>query len=171
MSALAQIPEVQIALKLFAALVVGALIGLNRNLRGKPAGLRTHALVTLSTCLLVIIGLKLEATVGLQRLSVSGLLSEANALSRVIQGILQGIGFLGAGVILRSEGGQRVHGLTTAASIWLSAALGIACGTGLWALVLTGFIFAFAVLAFGGTVERFLHRRLEFLAHDEDNGN
>ncbi len=166
-----QITEIDILLRLMAAMVMGSMIGLNRNLQGKPAGLRTHALVTISTALLVILGIRLEMAFSGPQVAATASFGDANAVSRVIQGILQGIGFLGAGVIMRTESGKRVHGLTTAASVWVSAALGIACGTGYWCIVLTGFFLVFMVLLFGGAVERQLHQRFSFLAHEEDNGN
>ena len=81
------------------------------------------------------------------------------AASRVIQGILTGIGFLGAGVIIRNEKGQHVHGLTTAACVWLTACMGSACGVGEWRLVLLGAPMVFAILVLGGPFERWVHRR------------
>src|SRR5438477_3708370 len=107
------------ALRLMAATAVGALIGLNREMRGKPAGLRTHSLVTLGAALMTLCGVYLS--VG----------EDANATSRVLQGIITGIGFLGVGVIIRDNAGH-VRGLTTAATIWMAAALGIVCGIGYW---------------------------------------
>src|SRR6202521_5797602 len=112
----------QTALRLGAALIVGAILGLNRELHGKPAGLRTHALVSLGAAVATIVALK----------SPGGSLSvDQNAIGRVVQGILTGIGFLGAGVILRDPNGH-VTGLTTAATIWICAVLGLVCGLGYW---------------------------------------
>jgi putative Mg2+ transporter-C (MgtC) family protein len=82
------------------------------------------------------------------------------AVSRVMQGIITGIGFLGAGVILHEESGRRVRGLTTAATIWIVAALGIACGVADWAPVGLGVGFTLAVLVLGGPMERACHRLL-----------
>ena len=113
------------ALRLGAALVVGALFGLNRELHGKPAGLRTHALVTLGAA---------AATVLILRSPEGHFGTDANAISRVVQGILTGVGFLGAGVILRDPAGH-VTGLTTAATIWMCAVLGIVCGLGHWVIL------------------------------------
>ena len=108
------------AVRLGAALILGAIFGLNRELHGKPAGLRTHALVSLGAAVATIVVLK----------SPNGSLPvDPNAIGRVVQGILTGIGFLGAGVILHDPIGH-VTGLTTAATIWICAVLGIACGLG-----------------------------------------
>jgi len=130
-------------LRLGAAIVVGGAIGLNRDLRNKPAGVRTHALVALGSALATI------------------LLADdrdPNAMSRVVQGIITGIGFLGAGVILRREGGRTVRGLTTAASIWVVATLGIACGMGQWVPVAVGSVLTLVVLLLGGPLEDAVHR-------------
>ena len=117
------IPGIQeIILRLGFATVVGGTIGLNRDLHGKPAGLRTHALVTLGAALLALTSLQISTTLG-------G--SVSDSLSRVIQGIVTGIGFLGAGVIIWNQAGH-VHGLTTAATIWMAASLGVVCGVGYW---------------------------------------
>ena len=112
-----------IALRLFAALVVGGLIGLERTSRGRPAGFRTHALVCLSTSLLMLITVYetrwfLGITQG--RISLDP--------TRMAQGIMTGIGFLGAGTIMKE--GSSVRGLTTAASLWITAAIGILVGIG-----------------------------------------
>jgi putative Mg2+ transporter-C (MgtC) family protein len=121
------------------ALLSGAVIGLERQLRHKPAGLRTHMLVSLGSALFALVPL-----------SVLDLQPSADSLSRVIQGIAAGVGFLGAGEILHesSQGAQRpeVHGLTSAAAIWVSAALGIAAGCGLWQLGLIGAVLSFLIL-------------------------
>jgi putative Mg2+ transporter-C (MgtC) family protein len=132
-----------VVLRLGAAVMAGGTIGLNRDLRNKPAGVRTHALVGLGSALVTIL-LADE--------------SDANAVSRVIQGIITGIGFLGAGVILRREGGRTVRGLTTAASVWVVAALGIACGLGRWVTVVVGTVLTLAVLLLGGPLEDMVHR-------------
>ncbi|MDM9381209.1 MgtC/SapB family protein [Chlorogloeopsis sp. ULAP01] len=125
--------------RLCLALLFGAVIGLERELRRKPAGLRTHMLVSLGSALFVL--------VILQTAAVS---PDYDPLSRVIQGVAAGIGFLGAGEILREspEESQRtkVRGLTSAAAIWISAALGIAAGCGLWQLGLISTVLSFLVL-------------------------
>lgn len=136
------------ALRLGAALLVGGLLGLNRELHGKPAGFRTHALVSLGAAVATIVALK----------SPDGsLLVDQNAIGRVVQGILTGIGFLGAGVILRDPSGH-VTGLTTAATIWICAVLGLVCGLGYWhILVITIGLTAFTLL-FGRPLEHLTER-------------
>ncbi len=148
----------EIALRFGAAVVVGGTIGLNRDLRGKPAGVRTHALVSLGSAVVTVVA----ATVAAPALDTA-------AMSRVMQGIITGIGFLGAGVILHEEGGRRVRGLTTAATIWVVAALGIACGVADWAPVGLGVGLTLAVLLLGGPVERACHRLLEGGHRDDRN--
>jgi putative Mg2+ transporter-C (MgtC) family protein len=138
-----------IVLRLSCALVAGGAIGWERQLREKPAGLRTNMLVALGAAVMVLAGLQL-AHAG----AASGTDSAADA-SRIIQGIVGGIGFLGAGTILQSR--HSVHGLTTASALWLSAALGIASGLGLYALALLALIavvLGLLVLAALGFVEQ-----------------
>jgi len=112
-----------VLLRLGAAVFVGALIGIDREIRHKPAGVRTMALVALGSAVFVLAGLE-------------G--STQDSTSRIIQGIVAGVGFLGAGTIMRPHTEESVHGLTTAASIWLAAALGVACGLAFWTLVIVG---------------------------------
>lgn len=128
-----------ITLRLGFALVIGAIIGLERQIRHKPAGLRTHILVSLGSAIFTLIIIQ-----------TGGSQSSHDALSRVIQGIAAGVGFLGAGEIVRQSSQQsqqlEIHGLTSAAAIWVSAALGIAAGCGLWQLGLIGVLLTFLVL-------------------------
>jgi putative Mg2+ transporter-C (MgtC) family protein len=139
---------IDVALRLGAAMLIGAILGINRDLRDKPAGLKTHSLVTIGSALLTMTSIAFATTVGIV---------DPNALSRVIQGIITGIGFLGAGVIMRGEGGN-VRGLTTAATIWLTACLGIACGAGQWLVVGAGFVAVLFILLIGDYVERAIYR-------------
>ena len=139
----------EIFLRLGAAALLGSLVGLNRELKNKSAGLRTHAMVSIGSALAALFALK----------HLGGPF-DANALSRVMQGILTGIGFLGAGVILRSQNGKHVHGLTTAATVWLVAMLGVGCGMGYWVPLLAAALFVFVVLVFGGAVEKRFHQWL-----------
>ena len=81
-------------------------------------------------------------------------------MSRVVQGIITGIGFLGAGVILHRPTGGKVHGLTTAASIWVTAAMGVLCGMGAWPILVVGVSLVLLLLVFGGPVEKWCHKRL-----------
>ena len=138
-----------IALRLLMATLIGSGIGLDRELRGKAAGMRTHALVSLGAALIVVVTIRLTP-VGFEHI---------DAISRAIQGIIAGVGFLGGGAILKSSGqAEIVQGLTTAASIWLVACLGIACGAGQWVASLIGLILALLILIVGRVVERFFHR-------------
>lgn len=132
---------VGISFRLCIALLIGAIIGLERQIRHKPAGLRTHMLVSLGAALFVLIPLQ-----------ISTVPEGRDAISRVIQGVAAGIGFLGAGEILR-ESQQvsklaQVRGLTSAAAIWVCAALGIAAGCGLWQMGLIGAVLSLIVLSF-----------------------
>jgi putative Mg2+ transporter-C (MgtC) family protein len=106
----------QLAVRLVVAGVLGGVIGWNRERTGKPAGLRTHILVALGAAGVVAVSHQ------------SGMTPEG--VARVIQGLLAGIGFLGAGCILKVEKAGEIHGLTTAATIWLTAAIGTAAGLG-----------------------------------------
>ena len=136
------------AVRLGAALILGGMLGLNRELHGKPAGLRTHALVSLGAAIATIVVLESPDR---------SLVIDPNAIGRVVQGILTGIGFLGAGVILRDPNGH-VTGLTTAATIWICAVLGIVCGLGYWSILAIALgLTAFALL-FGRPLERLAER-------------
>jgi putative Mg2+ transporter-C (MgtC) family protein len=143
----------EISLRLGSAVFAGAVLGLNRELRGKPAGLRTNALVALGSALLVLAGIGISS-----------------ASDGVIQGIVTGIGFLGAGVILRDTSGTQVHGITTAATIWLTATLGVLCGVGMWQLALFGVALTLLILVLGKPLEKFLHRKFPKLSdHSHDD--
>lgn len=137
-----------IILRLGVAALAGGALGLNRDLHGKPVGVRTLALVALATAMIT----ALADPIGKGGFTDAG--------SRVIQGVLTGIGFLGAGVIFHAERHFRVRGLTSAACVWLTACVGIMCGAGHWRIVGVSLAIAFAVLIFGGRVERVLHHAL-----------
>ena len=128
-----------VALRLAAAVLVGVVLGLNRDLAGKPIGMRTLALVSLGA-----------AVVSLSTIHFQNLDDHPDALSRVVQGIIQGvmggIGFIGAGVILRDHKAQTVEGLTTASTVWLTAGLGIACGLAAWHVIALAVTFALVTL-------------------------
>jgi putative Mg2+ transporter-C (MgtC) family protein len=144
---------IDISLRLTAAAVVGMVIGLNRDLKGKPAGMRTLGLVALASAVVSVAATHLE-----------GMASHPDAMSRVVQGIIQGImagvGFIGAGVILRDREGLTITNLTTAAAVWITAALGIACALAAWRIAALGVLITFVVLAVGGPIERLFHRLL-----------
>jgi putative Mg2+ transporter-C (MgtC) family protein len=117
--------HIEMVLRLIAALLVGGVIGLERSYHGRPAGFRTHALVCLSTGLLMLLTVYEERwfpAISQGRIALDP--------TRVAQGIMTGIGFLGAGTILKD--GMTVRGLTTAASIWITAAIGILIGVGFY---------------------------------------
>lgn len=139
----------EILLRLGVATLAGSAIGLNRDLQGKPIGLKTLGIVGLST-----------ATVVLLALQLSELGKVVDATSRVIQGILTGIGFLGAGVIVHESDRFRVSGLTSAACTFLAACLGVVCGAGQWKTVAVALALAFVLLTVGRRIERHLHRML-----------
>src|ERR687883_11912 len=105
---------VHVLIRLLAATLLGAIVGIQREKAGKPAGLRTHILVTLGTAVFV--------------LACSGVGMSLDGLSRVIQGIVTGIGFIGAGSILKLSEQREIQGLTTAAGLWMTAAIGVAVG-------------------------------------------
>jgi len=139
----------EVGIRLLAATLIGSGIGLDREARHKPAGMRTHALVSLGAAVLTVVTVRIGAT--------AMETDHLAAVSRVIQGIIAGVGFLGGGAILKAEH-EMVHGLTTAASIWLVASLGIACGTGQWAAALLACVIALLILTVGSRVEGLVHR-------------
>ncbi|MDZ4741591.1 MAG: MgtC/SapB family protein [Alphaproteobacteria bacterium] len=139
-----------LALRLTAATVIGGAIGLNRDMHGKPAGLRMLGLVALGAAI---------ATVSV--LGVGGSAQfPADAISRVIQGVLAGVGFLGAGVIMRDETGN-VHRLNTAASVWVTAAIGVVCGLGEWFVAIIGTVLVLLLLSVGARVDHRFFGKLE----------
>ena len=138
-------------LRLLPALLMGGLIGLNRELRGKPVGFRTLGLVGMGSALMTYLGV-----------SMAG--SNDGSASRVFQGILTGIGFLGAGVILQpsaEEHVREVRGLTTAACVWVVACIGAACGAGMQAEALLVTVLVLMLLFCGGWVEHQIERALK----------
>jgi len=135
---------VKIVVRLLVASVLGGLIGYEREHKGKAAGLRTHMLVALGAALFVLAP------------ALSGM--EVADMSRVLQGIIAGIGFLGAGAIIKSRGSDDVKGLTTAASIWLTAAVGITAGMGREMLALVSTLFALFILSVLSRVQARMER-------------
>lgn len=122
-----------IVLRLGLAVILGAAIGYEREMKGKDAGLRTHMLVSLGAAIFVLV----PAASGMQ----------ISDMSRVMQGVIAGVGFLGAGAILKQENDRVVKGLTTAASIWIVAAIGVAAGYGREATAVASTLIALFVLA------------------------
>ena len=135
----------QALLRLAAATFIGCLLGLDRELNRKPAGMRTHGLVALGAALVTVVSLGLTLSDGRQ---------DPGAVTRTIQGVVAGVGFVGSGVILRDSDMKSVHGLTTAATIWIAAALGITCGAGYWPIVLGATALTLLVLEAGKRLER-----------------
>lgn len=129
--------------RLGLAALAGAAIGFNRELQQKPAGLRTHALVSLASALATIVSMSLPGSVG-----------DGSAPGRVIQGVIAGVGFIGAGVIMVREDAREAYGLTTAASIWMVSVVGVTVGGGQWKTALIAAGVTLVVLAAGGVVDR-----------------
>lgn len=123
----------RIVVRLLVAVVLGGMLGYERESVGASAGLRTHMLVSLGAALFVLIPLQAGMQIG--------------DLSRVLQGVTAGIGFIGAGAILKHTKNDDVKGVTTAASVWLTAAVGIAAGMGREATAVLSALFALVILA------------------------
>lgn len=136
---------VRVSLQLIVAVVLGGLLGFEREQEGKAAGLRTHMIVALGTSLFTIAPIQ------------AGM--EVADLSRVFQGIAAGIGFLGAGTILKLKDEREIQGLTTAAGLWLTGAVGMAVGAGHVWLPAVGVVLALFILRVLGTLERKIERR------------
>ena len=128
-----------IAIRLGAAAFAGVVLGINRDLHNKPIGARTLGLVALGA-----------ATVAVAGIQFPGMAENPDAASRVVQGIIQGvmagISFIGAGVILRDPHARTVDNLTTAATVWVTAALGVACGLAAWRSVVVAMAVALVLL-------------------------
>lgn len=138
------VPLVSISLldascRLLVAFVLGGAVGWNRERLGKPAGLRTHMMVTLGACAFLIMGVEILA-------SYSRDYQTQLDPTRVLQGVVGGIGFLGAGSIIQSRG--NVEGITTAATVWVAGAIGAGCGLGHFVLV--GILVVFALVTLWG---------------------
>jgi len=137
---------VDVTLRLSLAVLLGGVLGLERQIHGRWAGLRTHMAVSIGAAMFVVAG-------------ISVIPSEAPDLTRVIQGIATGVGFLGAGTILKLSDQLEVKGLTTASSIWLAAAVGTACGAALYSLAVAGTVVTLVVLAVLRPLEKWMTRR------------
>jgi len=140
--------EFQVVLKLFLAMVLGGIIGWEREVGRRPAGLRTHVLVCLGATLITILSIFIG-----KNYSYLGSVD----FTRIIAGIITGIGFLGAGAIIHAK--EAVHGLTTAASIWLVAAIGIAIGCGFYFGALISVFFVMLVLTVLLQIEKALEKK------------
>ena len=129
----------RVSLRLIFAMIVGGVIGYERERARKPAGLRTHMLVSVGAAIFVIVPVQLQF--------------DSDDLSRIIQGLVTGIGFLGAGAILKEHDKGYVEGLTTAAGIWLTAGLGVAVGLGASGIALVCAVLAWIILTAVHTFE------------------
>jgi putative Mg2+ transporter-C (MgtC) family protein len=136
---------VQVIIRLMAATLLGAIVGFERERAGKPAGLRTHILVSVGTAVFV--------------LACSSVGMSLDGLSRVIQGIVTGIGFIGAGSILKLSEERDIRGLTTAAGVWMTAAIGVSVGLGSLGVALLSTLLAVIILALVGAVESRAEKR------------
>jgi len=136
---------IRIAWRLGSAALLGGLIGIEREWMGKAAGLRTHTTVALAAAAFVLVGVESGGAEG--------------DLGRIIQGVAAGVGFLGAGTILKRKDEEEIEGLTTAATIWLTAAIGVAAGAGQAAVAATCVVAAMVILTILSGVNRIIHRR------------
>jgi putative Mg2+ transporter-C (MgtC) family protein len=139
-----------------AAALLGGAIGLEREWKGHWAGLRTHMMVSIGCAIFVIGGLE-----------VAG--EQQDSVTRIIQGIASGIGFLGAGTILKLDQKQEIKGLTTAASIWLAAALGTIAGLAEYALAVASALISLFVLGVLGPLEKYFERMQAESRRDRDD--
>jgi putative Mg2+ transporter-C (MgtC) family protein len=137
--------QLDLALRLTVGLVLGAIIGFERELHRQPAGFRTHSLVSLGAALFTVV-------------SAFGFSGDLVDPTRIAAQIVSGIGFIGAGTILQYRG--HIRGLTTAASLWSVAAIGTAAGAGLYVVAIVGTVLILVILSLLDNVERFARRRL-----------
>ncbi|MGH6769980.1 MAG: MgtC/SapB family protein [Xanthobacteraceae bacterium] len=142
-----ELSYLDVGIRLGTAALAGIALGINRDLADKPIGMRTLGLVALGA-----------AVAAVATIQVAGMAENPDAMSRVVQGIIQGvmagISFIGAGVILRNPEAQTVEGLTTAATVWVAAALGIACGLASWNVVVIGVVIALLLLVVMAWIEK-----------------
>src|SRR3954469_14202595 len=141
-----------------AAALLGGAMGLEREWLGHWAGLRTHMMVAIGAAIFVIGGSTAHG-------------QNIDGPSRVIQGVASGIGFLGAGTILKLGDKMQIKGLTTASSIWLAAALGIAAGLAEYSLAMAAAVISLFVLGVLGPIEKTLERRHKLRKHHDSNGS
>jgi len=137
-------------IRLSLAALLGGLVGLEREIRGRQAGFRTNLLVSLGCSLIMIVSISFSKQAWPHPAGYSITVDPA----RIAYGVMAGIGFLGAGVIVKHEGG--IHGLTTAAGLWCVAAIGLACGMGLYLIALSAAVLVLAALWILNYVEKFL---------------
>ena len=136
---------IRIILRFLLAAILGGLLGYDREIKGKAAGLRTHMLVSFGAALFVLIPQQSGASIA--------------DLTRVLQGLIAGVGFLGAGSIIIGRQQEEAKGMTTAAGIWLTAAIGVAAGMGREATAILSTLLALGILSLIPKVERLFERR------------
>lgn len=146
----------RVVFRMMMAAILGGVLGYERESKGKSAGVRTHMLVAVGAALFLLVPQQMGA-------------SDAE-LSRVIQGLVAGIGFLGAGAIVKGKPGEEVEGLTTAASIWMTAAIGMAAGLGREATAILSAFLALAVLTVVYHGVNWLHVRKKLPPSSTSNG-
>ncbi len=148
------ITDKQVIVRLFLSLLLGGLIGLERQLHRRAAGLRTHILVSLGSCLIM-----------LTSIYISDIYKNVATVdpSRIAAGVITGIGFLGAGAIIKEKEREAVKGLTTAASLWVVAGIGLATGCGFYSAAFFTMVMALVTLFFLGSFEK------NILSKDMDN--
>ena len=148
----------RLVLRLCVAALMGGLLGIEREHKGKAAGVRTHMLVAMGSALFVLVSQQ------------AGILD--GDMSRVIQGLVAGIGFLGAGTILKGRDEEKVQGLTTAAGIWMTAAIGMAAGLGLEVTAVLSTLLALAIFSLVPTIVRWIDKppKQTPLLADRDEG-
>jgi putative Mg2+ transporter-C (MgtC) family protein len=134
----------RVLIRLVAAAALGAVVGFQRERLGKPAGLRTHMLVAVGSALFIVVPIELHMS---------------SSLPNVLQGVSTGIGFIGAGAILKLRDEHEIHGLTTAASVWMTAAIGLAVGLGGLGIAIVATLLMWLILSVLGRIERRVERR------------
>ena len=152
----AGLPDTQelarVTIRLLAAMLLGAVVGVEREARGKPAGLKTHMLVALGSALFVVVPLELGMPLA--------------EVARIAQGVATGVGFIGAGAILKLSEAREIQGLTTAATIWMTAAVGMTVGLGGLGIGALSVALTWVILAIIGRIEKHLD-----LVNDKQKGN
>jgi putative Mg2+ transporter-C (MgtC) family protein len=148
---------VRVTFRLLAAMVLGAIVGLERESTGKPAGVRTYMLVALASALFVIVPLELGMPLA--------------EVARIAQGVATGIGFIGAGAILKLSENREIQGLTTAAAIWMTAAVGMTVGLGGVGIGALSVTLAWVILAIIGRITNYLDLANEKQNPDARKGN
>lgn len=160
----------EIAMRVGAALLCGALVGLERERKHRPAGFRTMILISLGSCGFVLLGIESVGRISeVAKLAPGQPLPGQAEMSRIIQGLMGGIGFLGAGAVIQNK--RAVRGLTTAAAVWVVSALGAACGFGFYTLaMILGVATLFTLTVLDHVEERYFPEPDDWKT-DKKNGN